>query len=93
MKKYGLTTANDTADLVRRRWLKNYFYGQIFSVQYKKNYDEISIGGGWNTYDGKHFGNVIWTSEMPVNNFEYYNYPALKADANIYVKWQRNLSN
>lgn len=93
LSNYGITSAaSDTSDIVRRRWLKNYFYGQILSFQYKKNNDEINIGGGWNTYDGKHFGNVIWTSEMPVNNVEYYNYPALKADANVYVKWQRNLS-
>jgi iron complex outermembrane receptor protein len=92
LSDYGISSINDISDLVRRRWLRNYFYGQIFSVQYKKNNNELSIGGGWSTYDGQHFGNVIWTNEVPVNSVEYYHYPALKADANMYVKWQKNLS-
>ena len=39
---YGLdpvVTGADTVfatDLVRQRWLDNYFYGQVFSLQYKK---------------------------------------------------------
>lgn len=93
LSNYGIAgAASDTSDVIRRRWLKNYFYGQIFSVQYKQKNDEINIGGGWTNYLGKHFGDVIWTSEIPVTNVEYYNYPANKADMNIYAKWQRNLS-
>jgi iron complex outermembrane receptor protein len=91
---YGMpVVGNDTTDLVRRRWLKNYFYGQIISLQYKKNNDELTLGGGWSVYDGKHFGDVIWTSKAPsVAGFEYYNYPALKSDANIYAKWQHQIT-
>jgi iron complex outermembrane receptor protein len=36
-----------TTDLVRDRWLDNYFYGQVFSVQYKKANNELTIGGSW----------------------------------------------
>ena len=93
LDNYGIAVAaSNTSDLIRRRWLKNYFYGQIFSIQYKQKNNEINIGGGWSNYLGKHFGNVIWTSENPATNIEYYNYPANKADINIYAKWQHNLS-
>jgi iron complex outermembrane receptor protein len=92
---YGMPfIGNDTTDLIRQRWLNNYFYGQIFSVQYKKKNDEVTIGGGWTRYAGTHFGNVIWTQQYAsVNYFQYYNYPALKTDNNIYVKWQHSLTN
>jgi len=93
LSDYNLpVVGNDTSDLIRDRWLKNYFFGQVLSLQYKKNNDELTIGGGWNNYDGSHFGNVIWTAVEPVNNFQYYKYPALKTDANIYVKWQHQFS-
>lgn len=83
----------DTTDLVRQRWLHNYFYGQIVSLQYKNLRDELTIGGAWTRYDGKHFGNVIWTKYGTANNHRYYNYPALKTNENIYIKWQHNLTN
>ena len=35
-----------TTDLVRQRWLDNYFYGQIASLQYKHHKDELTFGGG-----------------------------------------------
>jgi iron complex outermembrane receptor protein len=95
---YGLPDAvvggvtYDTTDLIRQRWLSNYFYGQILSLQYKGTRDEVTIGGGWTRYDGKHFGNVIWTEYGSANDHQYYNYPALKTNENIYVKWQHQLN-
>ena len=47
--------------IVRRLWLDNYFYGQIFSLQYKTAKDELTIGGSWSKYDGKHYGRLIWS--------------------------------
>jgi iron complex outermembrane receptor protein len=47
-------------DLVRQKWLDNYFYGQILSVHYKKNRHALTIGGGWTEYDGVHHGDIIW---------------------------------
>ncbi len=82
----------DSTDLIRQRWLSNYFYGQIISLQYKNANNELTIGGGWTRYDGKHFGNVIWTDYGAANNHQYYNYPALKTNENIYVKWQYQLA-
>ncbi|MDE3143318.1 MAG: TonB-dependent receptor [Bacteroidota bacterium] len=85
---------NDTTDLIRQRWLRNYFFGQIFSLQYKNKNDELSIGGGWTRYEGQHFGNVVWAQTDPsITNAPYYFYPALKTDNNIYVKWQHKLNN
>ena len=97
--KYGLpnvvvggTTVTKT-DLVRQRWLDNYYYGQIASLQYKDNKDELTFGGGWTKYDGKHYGTIPWmqTGTVP-NGYRYYQYPATKTDLNLYTKWQHQLS-
>jgi iron complex outermembrane receptor protein len=78
------------ADIVRRLWLDNYFYGQIFSLQYKAKKDELTIGGSWSKYDGKHYGKLVWSEAKIPNDFEYYNFPATKSDENIYAKWMHN---
>ena len=82
-----------TTDLVRQRWLDNYFYGGIFSLQYKKKNTQFTLGGGWDKYDGKHYGNIIWAQNggIPVN-YRYYEEPAYKTDFNIYAKLQQQLS-
>lgn len=94
--KYGLANAGTTTktDLVRDRWLDNYFYGQMASLQYKKGGDELTLGGGWTQYDGKHYGTLAWlqTGTIPPN-YRYYDYPATKKDANIYLKWQHSFQN
>lgn len=91
LRDYNL---NDTvADIVRRRWLDNYFYGQIASLQYKSVSDEITIGGSWTKYDGKHYGKLAWSEAKIPNDYEYYNFPATKTDDNVYVKWMHNIDN
>ena len=34
------------SDLVRQLWLDNYFYGNIFSLQYKNDKTQATLGGG-----------------------------------------------
>ncbi|NCI49745.1 TonB-dependent receptor [Sediminibacterium roseum] len=97
--KYGLpasvvvggTTYTQT-DIVRQRWLDNYFYGQILSLQYKNKNDEFTFGGGWTVYDGKHYGTIAWLQygTVPANH-RYYDYPAKKTDVNVYTKWQHRI--
>ena len=91
---YGLPdyiTGNDTlssTDLVRDRWLDNYFYGTTFSLQQKTANDEITFGGSATKYDGLHYGNIIWTSNGGVDkDHQYYHQSATKKDANVYAKW------
>ncbi len=97
-KKYGVplvihgTDTTFTTDLIRQQWLNNYLYGSIFSVQYQKNKTQITFGGGWNQYDGGHYGIVKWAQAggFP-SNYSYYNNPATKNDLNFYLKWMQNL--
>ena len=57
-------------DLIRQKKMDNDFYGAIASLKYD-NQDGLlaTIGGGWNRYDGDHFGRIIWQSPMP---YKYY---------------------
>ncbi|WP_221394585.1 TonB-dependent receptor [Dyadobacter sp. NIV53] len=76
-------------DLIRRRWLDNYFYGSTFSVDFN-SFKKItaSIGGGWNKYDGDHYGQITWARNAGSieNEHQYYFNKAVKKDFNIYGK-------
>ena len=84
---------NVPADLVRRRWLDNNFYGQITAVSYVDSLNDLTIGGGWTVYDGLHFGTLPYLSQtFAPANFRYYDNDAIKKERNSYVKWERKLS-
>ncbi|MBC7887164.1 MAG: TonB-dependent receptor plug domain-containing protein [Ferruginibacter sp.] len=101
LSAYGLPDYNDggniitQTDLVRQLWLDNNFYGTIFSIQHKKKNTELIIGGGWNKYDGKHFGEITRAKIQPAIplNFRWYNLNASKQDISIYSKWTEQLGN
>jgi len=78
----------NTTDLIRRRWLDNDFYGTVFSVNHKKNSWDIILGGGWNKYEGDHFGEVIWArfaSNSEIRD-RYYDDTSVKTDFNVFGK-------
>jgi iron complex outermembrane recepter protein len=84
---------NVPADLVRRRWLDNNFYGQISAVSYVDSLNDLTIGGGWSVYDGLHFGTLPYLSQtFAPANFRYYENDAIKKERNSYVKWERKLN-
>lgn len=49
------------SDLVRKKTMDNDFYGVVASLTYdnKKNLQAV-LGGGWNKYDGDHYGLTPW---------------------------------
>jgi iron complex outermembrane recepter protein len=81
-------------DVVRRLWLDNDFYGTTFSAQYNKYKTEFTAGGGWNQYDGRHFGELPWAkiqAAVPVN-YRWYDLDAAKKDLSLYAKLTQQLS-
>jgi iron complex outermembrane recepter protein len=101
LSDYGLPDYNDgmtiitNTDLVRRLWLDNYFYGSIFSLQYRKNSTQLIVGGGYNAYDGRHYGDLKWAAVQAAvpKDHRWYNLPAYKKDLSIYSKWIQQWSN
>lgn len=77
-----------TTDLVRRQWLKNNFYGITNHLIGKFDKWNLEIGLGFNTYDGKHFGKVIWAEYFPEStpDHEYYRNKALKNEISGNIK-------
>jgi iron complex outermembrane receptor protein len=88
---FGTDTLHET-DLIRQLWLDNQFFGNTFSLQYKKPATDIIIGGGWNRYLGHHHGDVIWAAAGFPDNYRWYYLEANKTDLNIYGKWQQKIS-
>lgn len=83
----GGTTINRT-DLIRQKWLDNDFYGTTFSANYKNEKLDVILGGGYNKYEGSHFGKVIWgryASQSELGD-RYYDDAATKTDGNIFAK-------
>ena len=90
--EYGIPLS-DTSDFIRQLWLDNDFYGAIFSFQYKTPKSQAMLGGGYNRYDGDHFGDLPWASKgLPTPTYRWYDLDALKTDFNIYAKQQTNFS-
>jgi iron complex outermembrane receptor protein len=78
-----------TTDLIRRKWLDNDFVGAVGNINYKPNtLLNFVLGGGYNTYYGRHNGEVIWAQFSDVNDFKprYYDDKATKTDGNVYLK-------
>ena len=82
-------------DLVRRKWLDNYFYGTVYSANYQRDNTRLTLGTAVNNYVGDHFGRVMWTKSanvLPQPDYEYYRNTGKKLDYNAYAKLTQRLS-
>ena len=94
-------TVFTNTDLIRQRWLDNHFYGGTYSLIYKASSGvEITWGGGYNQYEGGHYGDITWSrnplmatrdyvddSGSPFHTaYRYYDGDATKKDFNTYLK-------
>ncbi len=88
------TTIHRT-DLIRDRWLENWFYGTVFSSTYKapENWS-LTVGGAYNEYDGRHFGKLNWAryASGSTKNQTYYDNSSFKTDFNLYTKLRYHLT-
>lgn len=89
LANYGFDTSA-TTDLIRRKWLDNWFYGITYGVQYDSHKKVTAvIGGAINNYEGKHYDQIIWANYLPagtdaVHQYDY-NY-AHKLDGTIFTR-------
>jgi iron complex outermembrane receptor protein len=87
---YGLLPVATIAstDLVRQKWLVNNFYGTTFSAIYNIEKLNVILGGGYNKYEGDHFGKVIWARYASQSELgdRYYDDYAAKTDGNVFAK-------
>ncbi|MDD2820726.1 MAG: TonB-dependent receptor [Flavobacterium sp.] len=93
---YGLLPLGPvvTTDLIRQKWLDNDFYGTTFSANYKEEKLDVIFGGGYNKYEGAHFGKVIWArfaSQSELGD-HYYDDFATKTDGTFFAKANYQIS-
>lgn len=90
----GHDNATDEGDVIRRRWLDNEFTAIVYSLNYKRDQLNLYLGGGYNTYKGDHYGEIIWDSfstEVPIRD-KYYTSVGEKKDYSTYLKAEYNLT-
>lgn len=94
LSSYIIVQGSPRSDLVRRRWLDNHFYGMVLSTEYQSDRWTLTAGGGYNEYDGDHFGEVIWARTAPQINIgqRYYDNNGFKTDLNVYAKLNFDLT-
>jgi iron complex outermembrane receptor protein len=100
LEEYGLPeividgTTVKKSDLIRQKWMDNYFYGLTFSANYNSGNLQWTTGGAANRHDGDHFGKVLWAryNHGAVSGNEWYRNNGTKDDYNVYTKaaWQIN---
>ena len=85
----------DESDLVRKKAMDNHFGGGVFSLNYKDERLNASLGGALNRYEGDHFGKVLWVKNyagMLSPDHEYYRNVGTKTDGNVYLKADYSLT-
>ncbi len=96
LKTYGIDSVMigdeviKSSDLIRRKWLDNDLYVVTYSLDYSKNNLKATLGGSWQDYYGRHYGEVIWAryaSNSEIRDRWYYN-TGDKQDFNVYGKFE-----
>jgi iron complex outermembrane recepter protein len=85
---YGTDTITRT-DLIQRKWLDNKFYGATWSVVRSGSKGQLTVGGAMNTYDGDHFGTLLWLrhpGSVPKDH-EWYRGNGLKSEQSIFARY------
>ena len=72
--KYNLPNQGtvNRSDFIRKKWLKNDFYGGVSTLYGKFENWDLNFGIVANQYDGWHFGNVTGVYFPQIKEFEYY---------------------
>ncbi|MDO4708179.1 MAG: TonB-dependent receptor [Porphyromonadaceae bacterium] len=96
LKKYGLANFRNSdgkdvkkADIIRRKYLDNDFYGLNTMLSWRKEIWQISSGLSGNYYKGLHYGERRFTSPYPETIYptsRYYDNVGTKLDLSSFVK-------
>ncbi len=77
-----------TTDLIRRKWLNNDFWGFTGNLKWTRSRFSFNTGGGWNRYNGGHYGTVIWARYFSngEKGHRWYDNTGIKNDYNLFGK-------
>lgn len=74
------------ADLIRKKWLNNDFYGLVSTLYGKFEMIDLNFGVVANQYYGRHFGNVTGVLFPQINESEYYRNRSVKNEVAGFAK-------
>jgi iron complex outermembrane receptor protein len=82
------------SDLIRQKWLDNYYYGTSINTVYNKESLQLSMGLDIGRFDNDHYGRVLW---LRVNNgafkdHEWYRNTGNKDDYSAFVRVSHRLT-
>ena len=77
-----------TTDDITRKWLDNDFYVLTANAQYNTDQTNVVLGGLISTYDGDHFGKLIWATyaSNAQPNHEFYRNKGEKNEVTFFGK-------
>ncbi len=77
-----------TTDNITRKWLDNDFYVLTANAQYTTDDTNLVLGGLISTYDGDHFGKLIWATfaSNAQPNHEFYRNKGEKSEVTFFGK-------
>ncbi len=77
-----------TTDNITRKWLDNDFYVLTANAQYTTDDSNLVLGGLVSTYDGDHFGKLIWATfaSNAQPNHEFYRNKGEKSEVTFFGK-------
>ena len=80
------STVIKKSNFIRYKYLDNHYYGGIFSINYRSEPADLTIGGAGSHYMGEHWGLVTDDLYQTVTAEEFYRSNGVKAEGNIYAK-------
>lgn len=77
-----------STNLIRQKWLDNKYYGVNLSGNYTTDKLALNIGGGYNCYDGDHYGMVVWSqvAQLGLYDQKWYDNTGKKTNFNVFAK-------
>ena len=83
-----------TTDDITRKWLDNDFYVLTANAQYNVAQTNLVLGGMYSTYDGDHFGNLIWArfASNAQPNHEFYSNKGEKKEVSFFGKLTQKIN-
>ena len=87
-------TTQSTTDNITRKWLDNDFYVLTANAQYHTADTDLVIGGLYSSYQGDHFGRLIWATyaSNAGPDHEFYNNVGEKYEVSVFGKLTQKLS-
>ncbi len=84
---FGSETVKKT-DLVRQKWLDNYYYGSAFSAVYSKQNVQLTLGADASRFDNDHYGKLQWlrVNQNVMKGYEWYRNNAVKDDVSGFAR-------